>query len=214
MRPLYGQSRGVTGAPKRARTRPRWKRVAFGTAPLFLSFAGVALAQDGSQMPQSFGEALTRALLGGQRPAQPGVRAAPQAGTPAAVPSQPGNLSDAFYRNQAAGVSRYASWQAANIQFSDVAFIDGQYRVSWQELPSTYQAENADRQARMDQKFSWQDWNAVSSSPPSANRWTLTCLFSPEAGTALSTIRRGAVQPVQVKIKSAVDRQLVFDCRM
>jgi hypothetical protein len=189
--------------------------MALGVVPLCPGPAGRTLAQE--QMPQSFGEALARALLGGQpqqpQTVRPAAPVAPQA-APAEVSNESGNLSDAFYRNQAAGVSRYASWQAAHVQFSDVAFIDGQYRVSWQELPSTYQAENADRQARMDQKFSWQDWNAVSSSPPSANRWTLTCLFSPEAGTALSTIRRGAVQTVRVKIKSAVDRQLVFDCRL
>lgn len=124
------------------------------------------------------------------------------------------NLSDEFYSEKIAAITKYSDWKTAPFIFQEVSFVDSTFRVSYSEVPTSIQYRIKDRQAKMNKKKNyWGNFIDQSRENSISSSWNLTCLFPVSEGERLSQIPQGGSGLVQLKIVSANDDRLVFDCK-
>ncbi len=132
------------------------------------------------------------------------------------APIGPGNLSDEFYINKIKAISKYSKWQKAPFKFSSVSFSNSNFLVKYTEIPTSFERAHNRRMGEMNQgKNYWGNWfDMTSGKNPRSQTWTLVCIFPATEGDKMAGVAKGSISAVQLKIKDARDRNLVFDCKL
>ncbi len=122
-----------------------------------------------------------------------------------------GNLSDQFFTNPTQAMATYSTFQRATIRFERIELNQGDYQVSFHELPNAVRQQN-DRQIA---GGGMNNFFALSQGPNQFNStYTIYCFFPPADGNGLATIRIGEAREVSVQIKETRPQTLIFRCRL
>lgn len=125
------------------------------------------------------------------------------------------NVSDEFYINQIEAITKYSKWRTATFTFSEVSFSDGKIYVLYSELPTTFARQHDERMRDMEKgKNYWDNFLGATQNNPFGNKWTLACVFPLSQAEQLSKVPKGKTKDIQLKLLSAKDKNLVFDCKM
>lgn len=125
------------------------------------------------------------------------------------------NISDEFYSDKMSAITKYSTRRTVPFQFSKISFIEGKFYVTHSEVPSTLEEEQNQRIEDMNKgKDYWANWFDATQNTPLGNTWELTCVFPATEAEKLSKITKGDTAIVDLKIDSATDKRLVFDCRI
>jgi len=125
------------------------------------------------------------------------------------------NISDEFYRNQVGAITKYSSWRSVPFTFSEVSFINGTFLVKQSQVPASLERRQDNRLRNMNEgKGYWSNWFDAIHETPYGNEWDLTCIFPASDGEKLSKIEKGGTAVVKLKVNSASERRVTFDCKM
>jgi len=125
------------------------------------------------------------------------------------------NVSDEFYVNQMEAIAKYSKWTTASFTLSNVSFSDGKIYADYSELPTTMARQHEDRMQNMKNgKNLWNNWYGATQNTPFGNQWRLTCEFPLSQAEQLSKIPKDKSINVQLKLLSAKDKYLFFECKM
>jgi len=124
------------------------------------------------------------------------------------------NVSDDFHHDRSQAIIIYSSeWKPIDIS-TDLQLVNGKYLVSFHQTPTVIQRQRQERQGRLGEKFSFNDYFAMTEDNPYASQWLIRCWFEEAPAPALAKLFQ-IIQSVQVeaKLRSARGQELDFDCQ-
>nr|SPS06237.1 exported protein of unknown function [Candidatus Nitrotoga fabula] len=135
--------------------------------------------------------------------------------TSARVDQDNRNVSDEFYVNQMEAIAKYSKWTTAPFTLSSVSFSDGKIYAEYSELPTTIAMQHEERMQNMKNGNNvWNNFYGATQNSPFASQWKLTCEFPLSQAEQLSKIPKDKSINIQLKLLSARDKYLVFDCKI